>query len=97
MTGNKVNKCYTSFSGKELWSAITNRLTPIQRAAHVLNSSHVLGFLYQANQEWIKRLNLQQIDMNAGRGLLNQIATQPTASQVLRDWSVPNRDYHRYV
>jgi hypothetical protein len=38
MTGNKVNKCYSSFSGMELWSALTNRLTPIQRTANVLNS-----------------------------------------------------------
>jgi hypothetical protein len=66
----------------------------IQRTATSLNSSHVQGFLYQAKQEWIKRKDMRQTAMNSGRGGIDQDATQPTASQVLRDWTVPNRTFH---
>jgi hypothetical protein len=59
-TGPKINKCFTTFSGLELFEAITNRSTFIQRTATSLNSSHVQGFLYQAEQEWIKRKDLRQ-------------------------------------
>ena len=90
-TGPKINKCFTTFSGLELFNAITTRLPPIQR------SSHVQGFLYQAEQEWIKRMDLRQTAMNSGRGGIDQDATQPTASQVLRDWTVPNRTFHSNV
>ena len=93
-TGPKINKCFTTFSGLELFDAITNRSAFIQRTATSLNSSHVQGFLYQAQQEWIKRKDLRQTAMNSGRGGIDQDATQPTASQVLRDWTVPNRTFH---
>jgi hypothetical protein len=94
INGSKINKCFTTFSGLELFNAITSRLPLIQRSANFLNSSHVQGFLYQEKQEWIKRMDLRQTAMNSGRGGIIQDDTQPTASQVLRDWTVPNRTFH---
>ena len=76
-TGSKINKCFTTFSGLELFNAITNRSTFIQRTATSLNSSHVQGFLYQAEQEWRKRIVLQQNAMTPGKGGLVQDDTQP--------------------
>jgi hypothetical protein len=96
-TGTKINKCFTTFSGLELFDSITNRLPLIQRSATILNSSHVQGFLYQAEQEWIKRIDLRQTAMNSGRGGIHQDDTQPTASQNLRDWTVANRTFHSNV
>ena len=92
-SGSKINKCFTTFSGLELHIAITNRVQLIQRCATSLNSSHVKGFLYQAKQEWVKRIDLRQKNMTSGRGGIIQDDTQPTASQVLRDWEVENRDF----
>ena len=63
-----------TFSGLELFNAITTRLPPIQRSSNLLNFSHVQGFLYQAEQEWIKRMDLRQTAMNSGRGGIDQDA-----------------------
>ena len=93
-TGSKINKCFTTFSGSEKFNANTNRLPLIQRTATSLISSHVQGFLYQEQQEWIKRMDLRQTAMNSGKGGLGQVDTQPTASQVLRDWTVPKLTFH---
>lgn len=54
-SGSKINKCFTTFCGLELYYAITDRLPLIQRSATSLDSSHVQGFLYLAKQEWVKR------------------------------------------
>jgi hypothetical protein len=56
MNGNKVNKCHTSVSGRELWSAITNRLTPIQRTAKCVD---------QFTRSWIPVLGQEYFVLSA--------------------------------
>ena len=39
-------------------------------------------------------IDLRKTAMVSGRGGIDQVDTQPTASQILRDWIVPKRTFH---